>query len=164
MFIEDNNALNKKDFDALIELTKNGGIQFTFSAHAVVVGDNGYHFLNEPLDREGKRNKHYPFFKKILKSILSKHNLKLKTIHRMAINITFNNGFVKEVPLHEDHDFPHKQCLLYLNDSTGTTDIPFYNKSITPQTNKAILFESKDHKHFFPDLGVRVVCVFTFSI
>ena len=46
---------------------------------------------------------------------------------------------------------------------TGNTDIPFYNKSITPKENTAIIFDDKDHKHYFPDYGVRVVCIFTFS-
>tara|TARA_Y100000114_G_scaffold141969_1_gene148139 strand:- start:76 stop:567 length:492 start_codon:yes stop_codon:yes gene_type:complete len=163
MFVYDDNALTKDDLTKLLKLISKDKLKFAFSAHAVKVGDKGYHFVNEPLDRKGKRNKHYAFFKSILVSIVKKHNLKLKKIHRMAMNITFNNGFIKEVPLHTDHDFPHKQIILYLNDSTGTTDIPFYKKSIKPKENSAIIFDDKDHKHYFPDYGVRVVCIFTFS-
>tara|TARA_Y100001937_G_C6971674_1_gene263587 strand:+ start:125 stop:631 length:507 start_codon:yes stop_codon:yes gene_type:complete len=167
MFIYDENVLSESDLIKLkrfisTKATNSNNIKFMFSAHAVDIGDNGYHFTNEPLDRDGKRNKHYKLFKSILVFILKKHNIKLKKIHRMAINITFNNGFVKEIPLHTDHDFPHKQVIFYLNDSTGNTDIPFYKKSITPKENTAIIFDDKDHKHYFPDFGVRVVCVFTF--
>ena len=162
MFIYDDNALTKDDLIKLLKLISKEKIKFAFSSHAVKAGDRGYHFTNDILDRKGKRDKNYNFFKSLLISIVKKHNLKIKKIHRMAINITFNNGFIKEVPLHTDHDFPHKQVILYLNDSTGNTDIPFYNKSITPKENTAIIFDDKDHKHYFPEYGVRVVCVFTF--
>ena len=163
MFIHDDNALTKNGLTKLIKLISKEKIKFAFSSHAVKAGDRGYHFTNDILDRKGKRDKSYNFFKSLLTSIVKKHNLKIKKIHRMAVNITFNNGFIKEVPLHLDHEFPHKQVILYLNDSTGTTDIPFYNKSITPKKNTAIIFDDKYHKHYFPDYGVRVVCVFTFS-
>ena len=162
MFVYDDNALTKDDLAKLLKLISKDKLKFVFSAHAVKVGDKGYHFVNEPLDRKGKRNKHYAFFKSILVSIVKKHNLKLKKIHRMAINITFNNGYDKEVPLHLDHDFPHKQIIFYLNTSTGNTEIPFYNKIITPKENTAILFDNKEHKHYFPEKGIRAVCVFTF--
>ena len=160
MFIYDDNVLKENDFIELLKKIKI--LKFSFISQAVEPHDKGYHFLHEPLDRKSKRNKHYTFFKSLLVSIVKKHNLKIKKIHRMAINITFNNGFIKEIPLHTDHEFPHKQVILYLNDSTGNTDIPFYNKSITPKENTAIIFDDKDHKHYFPEYGVRVLCVFTF--
>ena len=80
MFVYDDNALTKDDLTKLLKLISKDKLKFAFSAHAVKVGDKGYHFVNEPLDRKGKRNKHYAFFKSILVSIVKKHNLKLKKI------------------------------------------------------------------------------------
>jgi len=164
MFIEDNEALNRNQLEKLYQKLNKEEINFYLSFRAVELGDKGFHFCCESLNRKGKKNKHYSYFKSLLISILKKHNLKLKKIHRMAVNVTFNNGYVKEVPLHKDHDFPHKQLLLYLNDSTGDTIIPYYNKTITPKENKAIIFDGIEHKHIFPETGIRIVCVFTFSI
>ena len=62
MFIYDDNALTKEDLTKLLLLISKDKLKFAFSAHAVDVGDKGYHFLHEPLDRKGKRNKHYNFF------------------------------------------------------------------------------------------------------
>ena len=161
MFIYDDNVLKENDFIELLKKIKI--LKFSFISQAVEPHDKGYHFINDIVDRKGNKSKDYSYFKSVLVSILKKHNIKLNKVHRIAINYTFNNGYVKEVPLHLDHDFPHKQIILYLNDSTGTTDIPFYKKSIKPKENSAIIFDDKDHKHYFPDYGVRVVCIFTFS-
>ena len=164
MFIEDNEALSNDELKLLFTKLDNHEIQFYFSPLAVNKGDGGFHFCSEPLNRLGKRTKHYSFFKSLLTNILKKHNLKAKKIFRIALNITFNNGYINEVPFHLDHNYPHKQLLLYCNDSTGDTIIPYFNKSITPKENKAIIFDGIEHKHYFPDKGVRIVCVFTFSI
>ena len=160
MFIYDDNVLTENDFIELHKKIKK--LKFSFISQAVKPGDKGYHFINDILDRKGNKSKDYSYFKSVLVSILKKHNIKLNKVHRIAINYTFNNGYVKEVPLHLDHDFPHKQIIFYLNTSTGNTEIPFYNKIITPKENTAILFDNIEHKHYFPEKGIRAVCVFTF--
>ena len=160
MFIYDDNVLKENDFIELLKKIKK--LKFLFISQAVEPHDKGYHFINHVLDRKGNKSEDYSYFKSVLVSILKKHNIKLSKVHRIAINYTFNNGYVKEVPLHLDHDFPHKQIIFYLNTSTGNTEIPFYNKIITPKENTAILFDNKEHKHYFPEKGIRAVCVFTF--
>ena len=160
MFIYDDNVLKENDFIELLKKIKI--LKFSFISQAVEPHDKGYHFINDIVDRKGNKSKDYSYFKSVLVSILKKHNIKLSKVHRIAINYTFNNGYVKEVPLHLDHDFPHKQIIFYLNTSTGNTEIPFYNKIITPKENTAILFDNKEHKHYFPEKGIRAVCVFTF--
>ena len=160
MFIYDDNVLKENDFIELLKKIKI--LKFSFISQAVEPHDKGYHFINDIVDRKGNKSKDYSYFKSVLVSILKKHNIKLNKVHRIAINYTINNGYVKEVPLHLDHDFPHKQIIFYLNTSTGNTEIPFYNKIITPKENTAILFDNKEHKHYFPEKGIRAVCVFTF--
>lgn len=164
MFIEDNEALKKNQFQQLFTKIRNREINFYLSENAVHEGDKGFHFCYEILDRNGEKNNEYSFFEMLLIYILEKNNLKLKNIYRIALNVTFYNGFIFEVPLHLDHQFPHKQLLLYLNNSTGDTIIPSINKSITPKENKAIIFDGIEHKHFFPSNGIRMVCVFTFNL
>lgn len=164
MFIEDNQALSENDFKKLLIKIRDHKIHFYLNFSAVEWGDKGFHFYNQPLDRNGVKNKHYHFFKSLLLSITKKHNIDVKEIYRMAINVTFNNGSIKESLLHIDHPFPHKQLLLYCNDSVGDTVIPSLNKSITPKENKAIIFDSVNHKLIFPENGIRIVCVFTFSV
>ena len=34
---------------------------------------------------------------------------------RISLNLTFNNGFDKS-EIHKDHDYDHKQIIIYLND------------------------------------------------
>lgn len=164
MFIEDNEALRQDQLEQLFTKIKEKKINFYLSENATRENDNGFHFCCEILNRAGEKSEDYSFFKSLLTSILKKNNLKLKKIFRIAINITFYNGFVYEVPLHLDHNFPHKQLLLYLKDSTGDTVIPSINKSITPKENKAIIFDGIEHKHIFPDNRIRMVCVFTFDL
>jgi len=164
MFIEDNQALQNDQLQQLFTKIRDRKINFYFSENAALAHDNGFHFCCEILDRNGKKSDEYSFFEMLLIYILEKNNLKLKNIFRISLNVTFYNGFIFEVPLHTDHQFPHKQLLLYLNNSSGDTVIPSINKSITPEENKAIIFDGIEHKHFFPDNGIRMVCVFTFNL
>ena len=45
MFIYDDNALTKEDLTKLLLLISKDKLKFAFIAHAVNVGDKGYHFL-----------------------------------------------------------------------------------------------------------------------
>ena len=92
---------------------------------------------------------------------------KIKNIFRCAINTTFFNGKVDRVPAHVDHDYKHRQLLLYLDDSSGETVIldkknkPY--KIVRPEKFKAVSFDSVPHYHYFPINSVRRVVVYTFE-
>ena len=43
-----------------------------------------------------------------------KPKIEYTEILRMAVNFTYPNGFEK-CPVHQDHPFPHKQLIIYLN-------------------------------------------------
>ena len=92
---------------------------------------------------------------------------KIKNIFRCAINTTFFNGKVDRVPAHVDHNYKHRQLLLYLDDSSGETVIldkknkPY--KIVRPEKFKAVSFDSVPHYHYFPINSVRRVVVYTFE-
>ena len=83
------------------------------------------------------------------------------------VNTTFFNGKVDRVPAHVDHDYKHRQLLLYLDNSSGETVIldkknkPY--KIVRPEKFKADSFDSVPHYHYFPINSVRRVVVYTFE-
>jgi len=102
----------------------------------------------------------------VLNSFCKKNKIEVNEVLRISINLTYNNGFEK-CDVHEDHEYDHKQLLVYLND----TDKKLYtvikdNKKevvIAPEKYKGICFESKPHYHYFPKKNIRVVLIITFK-
>jgi len=141
-------------------------LNFVFSQDAAKIGDKGSHFVHHSL-HDGVALPTFDKFKDILSTFCIKNNIKINYIHRMAVNITFNNGSVYKCPIHTDHDYEHKQLLLYLNDATGDTIILDENDKVfkvsNPEKYKGICFGRTKHYHYFPITGVRQVAVFTFS-
>ena len=109
----------------------------------------------------------YDFFKEILLKFCKKHNLKLNKIHRACINLTFPVG--KDIgTIHKDHEFEHKQLLIYLNNSDeGSTYIYDDNKNLIKEIIyeqfKAVCFDNCFHAGGFPKSKRRLVCVITFN-
>lgn len=111
----------------------------------------------------------YPDALNIVYSFFSKNKIKFKKILRLAFNLTYNNGFDK-CGLHEDHSYPHKQLIIYLNDvldKNSKTVILDKNKKIfkeiIPEKYKGVCFDSHLHYHYFPKKGKRIVLVCTFE-
>jgi len=165
-YIEDKNFLTEEQKNYLNILIQERHLNFVFSKDAAKVDDNGHHFIHNVL-YEGQKSKFFDDFSIILNTFCSKNNIIINNIHRIAVNFTFNNGNVYKCPVHEDHDFDHKQLLLYLNDATGDTII-LNNKNEVfkvsePEKFKGICFEKAPHYHYFPITGIRQIAVFTFS-
>ena len=142
---------------------------FYFNAYAVTEGDNGFHFIHHFISKYRNYYNKNPYQSKledILETFAKSQKIKIKTIFRCALNITFFNGHIDKVPVHIDHNFKHKQLLIYLNDSTGDTVILNKNlkpiKIIKPEMFKGVCFNNLPHYHYFPINGVRKVIVYTF--
>ena len=127
--------------------------------------------LNRPekrLEKNHINSIYYPECLKIIISFLNKFKIKHKEILRMSINYTYNNGKEK-CPIHQDHSYPHKQVLIYLNNADPCSKTVILNKNnkifkkITPQKNKGICFDNKPHYHFYPKKGERIILVATFK-
>ena len=112
---------------------------------------------------------HQEFFK-IFELFTNKNNIQHNQIHRCSVNLTFKVNAIA-CPIHNDHDFEHKQLLIYLNDcddkESKTVLLDKKAKSIIeeipPEQYKGVCFDSCPHFHYFPKKGKRVVLVYTFS-
>jgi len=124
--------------------------------------------LRRPEERVGNEYYNSPdgdFYLGILKSFCKKHNIRINEVLRICINLTFNNGFNK-CNIHRDHNYSHKQLIVYLNDCDKKSYTVIKNGKkeikIKPEKYKGICFEDKPHYQYFPKNGIRVVIVFTF--
>jgi len=148
------------------DLFDNESIPFYLANQSTAIDDGNYHFIHRLLNNTNN-NKSYLFdpLINILEIFLKKHNIKINKVIRAAINVTFNNGN-DNCGEHIDHEFYHKQLLVYLNDSEGDTVILNTNgckEIIKPKKYRGICFENNQHYHYYPKTGVRKVMVFTFN-
>lgn len=95
---------------------------------------------------------------KLLKEILNYNDIDVNYFVRINVNETINSGGGLACDPHVDHDFPHKNLLIYLNNSSGSTVVidPRTNQEeyFSPQEDVIITFEGK-HYHYQPDIGKR---------
>jgi hypothetical protein len=130
--------------------------------HVVIKGPE-YRKQNETFSDSNYLN----IFIDILNTFCKKNNILVNEIYRIGVNLTFNNG-VKKCQTHIDHDFPHKQLLIYLNDIKDKNSYTVLInkkkiKKIKPVKYKGICFDNVPHYHYYPKKGARIVAVFTFK-
>ncbi len=170
--IIDNKFLSKKSKQAIRNIIL--GLNFPFYHRTKVLTNNnnyyGYleHTILVPGEKDWNSNAHV-IGEGILNDFIKKHKLSFKKIHRMAINLTYNNGTVK-CPVHNDHEFPHKQLIVYLNpvqDISSKLVLLDKNnkekKSILPKQFRGVCFDSCSHYHYYPKFGERIAFVCTFE-
>ena len=83
---------------------------------------------------------------------------------RCSVNVCFYNNQNKSL-IHRDHEFEHKQIILYLNDIDGDTVIINDDKTETnvkPEKFKMVCFDGVPHYMYYPKSGYRAIVVFTF--
>ena len=104
----------------------------------------------------------------LLENFAKKNNIPSGEFLRCSINFTFADKNERS-EIHQDHDFPHKQLIIYLNESDkkATTvilddDKKTVLKEIEPEQFKGVCFENKPHYLNYPKKGYRVICVYTF--
>jgi len=102
----------------------------------------------------------------ILNQIIEYNNLKVNCFMRINFNFSFNQGGGPNCSPHYDHDFPHKNLLVYLNQATGPTVVinseDETQEYFYPKEDAIITFEGK-HYHYQPNIGNnRVVLVATY--
>lgn len=134
------------------------------------------HVLMDRPDREIKTNAVrgtinsdvYQYVEPIFLDICKANNVEVNTIFRANVNSTSHHN-LKHGDIHDDHDFPHKQFIWYLNDFTdGPTYLFDENDKLEKTTavgkNKIAIFSGQRHAQGFcaPNED-RVVMVFTFN-
>jgi len=130
-----------------------------------------FHILVKRPEETKEKNRinseHYPQVLNLVKSFFNKFGIKYCDIVRMCINFSYNNG-VEKCPVHEDHEFPHKQLIIYLNEPDPSSKTIILNKKgkvlkeITPEKYKGFCFDNLPHYHFYPKKRERIVLVTTF--
>ena len=88
----------------------------------------------------------YQIFEKYILNIINKFNLNNKIITRIRLGKTMSIGKKYINNLHIDQKENHQTILYYLNNSDGNTyfykkDKKTIDKQITPEQNKAVLFD-----------------------
>lgn len=176
-YIENTNFLSIDSKKFLNETVMGDNFPYFFQTGSTI--DDNYEMLSHTiLRRPEERNINEKFnssfsdnFIKIFSEFIEKNNLKQKypniELLRMSVNLTFNNG-TKHCPIHIDHNYPHFQLIVYLNDADNKSKTVILNeknkviKKIIPKKFKGILFDNKKHYHFYPTKGIRSIIVYTF--
>ena len=172
-FKESNNFLTKENISFIKETILNDNFPY-YRASDCTVGDKIsflYHcLLKRPEERQNKEDinsNYYLSCLELVESFFKKTKIKHKEILRMAVNFTFNNG-VEKCPTHQDHKYPHKQLIIYLNDADPLSKTVMLDKKnkpwkeITPEKYKGICFDNLNHYHFYPKSGERIILITTF--
>ena len=137
--------------------------KYMFFGHSFLKRNNDVH------GAEGQINsQYYPAFVNIFLKICKENNVKVNSILRGALNAT---SYLpdKYGNIHIDHDFPHNNFILYLNNFTGAPTYIFNeNKELIKTTavgkNKAVFFSGEPHAQgFCAPHEHRFVLVFTFN-
>tara|TARA_Y100000004_G_scaffold156535_1_gene181720 strand:+ start:1023 stop:1568 length:546 start_codon:yes stop_codon:yes gene_type:complete len=177
MIVEKNNIIHPNDLKIINNLIIDKKLSFVFQNNSVpIFKKKDFYFEHcivqrketTPPDENRYKSIYYQNFLRIFSYIFSKFKIKEAEIYRAAINLTVNNSR-KKCPIHYDHNYEHKQILIYLNDCDENAKTVILNKKnkklkeITPKKNKGVLFDYLPHYHFFPKKGYRLVMVITFK-
>ena len=112
---------------------------------------------------------HYMSFINIINEFCEQQKIKIDSFYRMCVNLSFNNGCERS-EIHRDHDFPHHQIIIILNNpqdkNAETVILDNKNKiikKIKPAQYQGICFDGKSHYVKIPKFGHRVALVATFK-
>jgi|TARA_Y100000296_G_scaffold31999_1_gene37077 hypothetical protein len=109
----------------------------------------------------------YDQTKDILNNFLKSINQKYYFFTRIVYNLTIHNKN-EEKFIHTDHDYKHKQIIIYLNNGDPLSKTCILDekhkliKKITPKKYTGVCFESLPHYQVLPRYDYRVVLVATF--
>ncbi len=125
-------------------------------------------FLHGPSPRHGlhsKANSEYlPNVETVIGQIFELNNVKMNVVYRINANAVHPvEGNVLTVP-HTDHEFPHKNMLIYLTNTGGDTivfDDAGKKHHFTPVEDDIVTFQGL-HCMVPPKQGRRVVIVVTY--
>ena len=148
MIIEKNEVIHPNDLKIINNLVIDKKVPFVFKGNSTGENKKDFYFEHciierkEIVDTKGRyQSIHYQNFLRVFSYIFSKFKIKEAEIYRAAINLTVNNS-VKKCPVHYDHDYEHKQILIYLNDCDKNSKTVILNnknkklKEIKPKKNK----------------------------
>lgn len=107
-------------------------------------------------------------FLQIFKDFCKKAKIYNTEIYRACLNLTFWTG-EKQCGIHQDHNYPHRQLIIYLNNADPKSKTIIVNdknkiiKEIIPKKNKGVMFDNVPHYHIYPTFGYRLALIYTFK-
>ena len=119
-------------------------------------------FLERPEANIGYSRANSPYIDgclKVLHQIVSYNDVEFNYFIRASVNLVSPCPTVKSTVEHCDHQFPHKNILIYLSESDGDTVVN--GENFSPQEDYGIIFTGK-HYHYTPTDKERIVLVGTF--
>ena len=131
----------------------------SFYSHAFLHGPSPIHGLYSKANSE-----YLPNVETVIGQIFELNNVKMNVVYRINANAVHPvEGNVLTVP-HTDHEFPHKNMLIYLTNTGGDTivfDDAGKKHHFTPVEDDIVTFEGL-HCMVPPKKGRRVVIVVTY--
>lgn len=119
-------------------------------------------FLERPEANIGYSRANSPYIDgclKVLHQIVSYNDVEFNYFIRASVNLVSPCLTVKRTVEHCDHQFPHKNILIYLSETDGDTVVD--GENFSPQEDCGIIFTGK-HYHYTPTDKDRIVLVGTF--
>jgi len=128
------------------------------------LGHYGHVFLERPEQVKNKiprqTSEHLDKISEIIVEILEFNNIEVNSFIRISANCVHpSNEILKSTP-HVDHEFDHKNILLYLTNAGGYTVVN--DEIFDPNEDDVILFGGEMHYMQTPQKDRRVVLVATF--
>lgn len=149
------------DFFWICKLTSRKDEGIIFFSHCILAGPN----INFPAPRVVS-DQYYKQVVLTLKDIFHHNNIEINSIIRININCTLNMGGGIACPKHYDHEFKHKNLLIYLNNAAGPTaviDADLQKEEYFHPREDAIITFEGEHYHYQPNIGERrIVLVATY--
>ena len=168
---EKKNFLSKESISFIQNTVLSNGFPFYFVKSSVLEKEDKsmcHIVLKRPQHRKIDELYNSPFYKEtlqILHEFFKASGIKYSLFTRICYNLSYNNNFDK-CGKHKDHEFPHKQIIIYLDflDKGSSTVIVSNGKEkiIKPEKFKGVCFENFDHYFIYPKFGHRLVLVATF--
>jgi len=105
-----------------------------------------------------------PLCNEVLKQINYENNLDINVVLRINFNLTLPSPNDRPDRKHVDHNFPHKNILVYLTECDGGETVVFGDttEEYFPVEDTGIVFDGNQHYYFYPKYGRRVVMVVTY--
>jgi hypothetical protein len=156
-----NNLMVNPNFPYYVSSSHQENLEYPYLSHVI---------LKRPEERNHQdfNSPYANLFLKFLKEFQEKNKIKVNKLLRIAVNLTFNFG-KKKCYIHKDHEFDHKQLIIYLNDcdKNSKTIILDDNKKIikevVPEKFKGVMFGRSFHTMIYPKTGYRVIAIYTFT-
>jgi hypothetical protein len=136
--------------------------KFPFFSHIIIPR------CQTPFDQVVVNSPLHDFFTNIQKRFCDVAEIKIEKIYRQCLNLTFPST-EEYGDVHTDHDFDHKNMIMYLNDDYDMGETILFRdleiiKEIKPKKGKVICFDGKlPHTLRWIPKGRRIIFVSTFN-